>query len=134
MFHFVVLLSFPNSLCYSSFKHYLWLLGMIKFTSGLPRWLSVKRLHLPLQGMQKRRWVLIPGSRRFSGIGNGKPLHYSCLGHPIDRGAWWATVHGVAESDTTGNFLKLWVLIDERQTELGELSLGKRGIDGPETF
>ena len=34
------------------------------------------------------------------GEGNGKPLQYSCLGNPVDRGAWWATVHGVAKSQT----------------------------------
>ena len=43
---------------------------------------------------------LIPGSGR-SGGGNGSPLQYSCLGNPTDRGAWWATVHGVKELDTT---------------------------------
>ena len=43
----------------------------------------------------------VPGSRRFPGEGNGSPLQYSCLGNSVDRGAWWATVHGVAESDTT---------------------------------
>ena len=35
------------------------------------------------------------------GEGNGTPLQYSCLANPIDRGAWRATVHRVAESDTT---------------------------------
>ena len=44
----------------------------------------------------------IPGLGRFPGEGNGNPFQYSCLGNPMDRGAWWATVHRVSkESDTT---------------------------------
>ena len=44
----------------------------------------------------------VPGVVRSPGVGNGSPLQYSCLGNPLDRGAWWATVHGVAkELDTT---------------------------------
>ena len=44
----------------------------------------------------------IPGSGRSPGEGNGNPIQYSCLGNPMDTGAWWATVHGVTkESDTT---------------------------------
>ena len=42
----------------------------------------------------------IPSSGRSSGGGSGNPLQYSCLGNPMDRGAWWATVHGVAKSRT----------------------------------
>ena len=38
---------------------------------------------------------------RSPGGGNGNPLQYSCLKNPMDRGAWWATVHGIAESDVT---------------------------------
>ena len=38
----------------------------------------------------------IPGPGRSPGEGNGNPLQYSCPGSPKDRGAWWATVHGVA--------------------------------------
>ena len=42
----------------------------------------------------------IPGSGRSSGDGNGNPLQYSCLENPMDKGAWGATVHGVAKSQT----------------------------------
>ena len=42
----------------------------------------------------------IPGSGRSPGEGNGNPLQYSCLENPMDRGAWWTTVHGVAKSRT----------------------------------
>ena len=43
----------------------------------------------------------IPGLGRSPGGGNGNPLQYSCLENPTDRGVWWATACGVAESDTT---------------------------------
>ena len=43
---------------------------------------------------------LISGSGRSPGEGNGNPLQYSCLENPMDGGAWWATVHGVAKSQT----------------------------------
>ena len=45
---------------------------------------------------------LIPGSEISPGEENGNPLQYSCLGNPMDRRTWWATVHGFAEeSDMT---------------------------------
>ena len=40
--------------------------------------------------------IVLP--RNFPGEGNGNPLQYSCLENPMDRGAWWAAVHGVAKS------------------------------------
>ena len=40
---------------------------------------------------------LIPGLGRSPGEGNGNPFQYSCLGNPMDRRAWWATVHGAAK-------------------------------------
>ena len=42
----------------------------------------------------------IPGSGKSSGEGNGNTFQFSCLGNPMGRGAWRATVHGVAESQT----------------------------------
>ena len=44
---------------------------------------------------------LIPGLGRSPGEGNGNPLQHSCLENPMDGRAWWATVHGSAESDMT---------------------------------
>ena len=42
----------------------------------------------------------IPGWERSPGGGHRNPLQYSCLEHPMDRGAWWATVHRVSQSRT----------------------------------
>ena len=53
-----------------------------------------------LPAMRETR-VLSLGQEDFPGEGNDNSLQYSCLENPIDRGAWWATVHGVADSDTT---------------------------------
>jgi len=44
---------------------------------------------------------LIPGSEEIPGEGHGNPLQHSCLENPMDRGVWWATVHGVTELDMT---------------------------------
>ena len=44
---------------------------------------------------------LIPGSGRSPGEGNGNTFQYSCLGNPMERGAWWATVHGVTKESGT---------------------------------
>ena len=56
----------------------------------------------------------IPGSGRFLGEGNGNPLQYSCLENSMDRGAWWAIVHGVAKNQTRLSdftfFLSLFIM------------------------
>ena len=55
----------------------------------------------PASAGDTRNEDLIPESGRSAGAGNGNPLQYSCLGNPMDRGAWWTVVHGVSkESDT----------------------------------
>ena len=50
-------------------------------------------------GMQEISGLIL-GSGRSPGEGHGNPLQRSCLENPMDRGAWWATVHGVAKSQT----------------------------------
>ena len=56
---------------------------------------------------------LIPGLERSLGGGNGNPPQYSCLGNPMDRGGWRATVHGVAqESDTVTKQQQTCILKD----------------------
>ena len=61
---------------------------------GLPRWHSGKESALSVGNMG-----FTPGSGRCPGEGNGYPLQYCCLENSMNRGAWWSTVHGVAESD-----------------------------------
>ena len=58
---------------------------------GLPWWLSGKEFTF-----NAGYATLIPRLGRSPGEGNGNPLQYSHLGNPMDRGAWWATVHGFA--------------------------------------
>ena len=50
--------------------------------------------------MQDTDADLIPISGRPLGGGDDNPVQYSCLENPMDRGVWWATVHGVAKSQT----------------------------------
>ena len=50
----------------------------------------------------------IPGLGTSPGEGHGNPFQYSCLENSMDRGAWWATVHGVAELDMTSRVLIDW--------------------------
>ena len=56
--------------------------------------------NLPANAEEERDMDSIPGLGRSPGEGNGDPLQYSCLEKPMDRGAWWATVYGVAKSQT----------------------------------
>ena len=70
---------------------------------GFPGGAVVKNIYIyisPANAGDIRDMDSIPGSGRSSGVGNGNPLQYSCLGNPMERGAWQATVHGIAKSQT----------------------------------
>ena len=56
--------------------------------------------NLPADAGDLRDTGSIPGSGRSLGGGHGNPLQYSCLENPMDRGAWWATVHKVLKNKT----------------------------------
>ena len=102
---------------------------------GLPRWLSWKIIHGDPS--------LIPGLGRSPGGGNGYPLQYSGLENPMDRGAWWAPVQGVAkEPDTTSQlkynhhqamFLRLFNSLTRRFAHGSPLGgqTGKKRSQGP---
>jgi len=56
--------------------------------------------NLPANAGDIRDMGSIPELRRSPGVGNGNPQQYSCLGNPMDRGAWWAIVHEAAKRQT----------------------------------
>ena len=58
---------------------------------------------------------MIPGLGRSLGEGNGDPLQYSCLGNPMDRGSWQATVHGVTKESDKIYLLKQQNIINTEQ-------------------
>ena len=71
------------------------ILEVAKINFGLPRWFSGKE-----SACQAGDVVLIPGSERSLGEGNGNPLQYFCLKNSMDRGTWWATAYWVSMSQT----------------------------------
>ena len=84
-FHFLV----TYQLCFFFFN--------FLFFFWLPYWLSSKE-----SACNEGNTCSMPGSRKSNGGGNGNPMQYSCLENPLDRGAWWATVHwGHKELDLT---------------------------------
>ena len=74
--------------------------------------------NLPANAEDIRDMGLIPGMGRSPGGGHGNPLVYFCLENLMDRGAWWATVHGVTKSQTclsihthNKSFTHLWNIL-----------------------
>ena len=74
-------------------RNYLYLTTLISQVA-----LVVKNLPASAGGVRDKS--SISGLGRTPGGGHGNPLQYSCLGNPIDRGAWWSTVHWVAKNRT----------------------------------
>ena len=75
--------------------HILKYLGESILESGLPLWLNSKESTCNAGDIGS-----VPGWGRSPGEGHGNPLQYSCWENPMDRGAWQATVHRVAQSQT----------------------------------
>ena len=100
-------LSVPLSLypCLQSISFFL-IVFLSMLRKGYPGVSVVK--NLPTGARDARHTGLIPGSGRSPGEGNGNPLQYSCLENFTDKGAWWATVHGVAKSQS---WLSNWAYI-----------------------
>ena len=73
--------------------------GLISFRIDWFGLLWLPQMVKNLPAMQET-WVRSLGWKDSPGEGNGYPLQYSCLENPMNRGVWWATVHGVAESGT----------------------------------
>ena len=74
--------------------------------------------------------------QRSRGEGNGTPLQYSCLGNAMDGGAWWATVHGVAKSQTrlsdfTHSFITYYSFKTHIQSSLLTEWFNQRTTDQP---
>jgi len=86
-------------------------LSQTNTSCGLPGGSVVK--NLPANTGHAGDMSSISGLRRSSGEGDGNPLQYSCLGNPMERGAWWATVHRVTKSRT---WLSNWTTTNNNKT------------------
>ena len=94
------------TICFTWFMYISILLEFWVFFFPLPMLYLETRINFPHSSLDKESACsvgdlgLIPGLGRSPRKGNGNPLQYSCLENSMDRGAWWATVHGVAKSQT----------------------------------
>ena len=71
------------------------------FKASFPGGAVIKKL--PAKSGDARDLGSIPWLGRYLGVGNGNLLQYSCLENSMDRGAWWATVHGFMKSQILSN-------------------------------
>ena len=80
----------------STWKFIPW--SIVSRVDGIARWSCGKESACQCNRLRRFRESFTPGSGRSPGEGTGSPLQYCCLENPINRGAWWATVHGVTEN------------------------------------
>ena len=97
--------------------------GPLQGQKRLPRWLRGKE-----SACLARDAGSIPGSGRSPG-GDGNPLQYSCLENPMDRGAWRATVHGVAKSQP-GLSSQTTITTHHLQRQRGRGAAGEQALHG----
>ena len=96
LFHFFYfIISAPLHMFVFQFLHLFFFFYVLAQVFGLPWWLSGKESTCNVGNEDSIPWLGI-----FPGEGNGNPLQYSCLENPMDRGAWWATVHGITKNRT----------------------------------
>ena len=76
--------------------------------------MTVAVKNLPANARDLRDMGLIPGLGKYPGEGNGNPFQYSCPENPMDRGAWQATVHGIAKSWTQASVTKHHIFVKKR--------------------
>ena len=97
----------PSSSYSQTYKNIFHLIPYIR-NVGLTWWFSSKESTFQCRRCGFNPWVgKIPCKRKW------QPTQYSCLGNPINRGAWWATVHRVTESDTTWQLKQQYEIKDE---------------------
>ena len=100
------------------------LIGQYLWWMGFPGGSAVK--NPPTDVGDSGDMCLIPGLGRSPGVGNSNPLQYSCLENSMERGAWWATVHGVTkESDTTEQLNKQACLFHEHRCKNAQKSISQ---------
>ena len=71
---------------------------VVWLSAGVPGGTVLKNPPVSAGNTRDTSWIL--RSRKSPGKGKGNPLQYSCLGNPMDRRAWWVTVHGISKSQT----------------------------------
>ena len=89
------------NICFcSSFGKNLWIVCIFNLSTFQNVFFSLILLNIFLSTLKTLFHSLLASVKKSDGEGNGTPLQYSCLENPMDGGAWWAIVHGVAKSQT----------------------------------